>query len=152
MTAGIELVFQHSAPAVRRRDLRQFLRRITQEVAGRSGVTCLITTDQELRRLNRQFLGKDYATDVLSFPAESNAAGGSSGPLGEIAISYDRAAEQAATLGHGVEQELRILMLHAVLHLAGMDHETDHGRMRREEARWRRHFQLPAGLIERANA
>ena len=105
--------------------------------------TCLITTDAALRSLNRRFRRKDTPTDVLSFASPNGAAG-------EIAISFDRAAEQAAELGHSVEQELRILMLHGLLHLGGMDHASDHGEMARAEARWRKRLGLPTGLIERA--
>ncbi len=114
------------------------------EVAGERPFTCLITGDGELRRLNRQFLGKDYPTDVLSFPA-----GEEGGTLGEIAISARRAAVQARERGHSVEEEIGILMLHGVLHLLGMDHERDRGRMARAETRWRKALGLPGGLIER---
>jgi probable rRNA maturation factor len=69
-----------------------------------------------------------------------------------MAISFDRAAAQAAELGHSVEDELRILMLHGLLHLAGMDHATDKGAMARAEIRWRKRLRLPSGLIERVNA
>jgi probable rRNA maturation factor len=106
-------------------------------VRGRA-VTCLITTDAELRRLNRRFRGKNCATDVLSFPPD------------EMAISFDRASEQAKELHHSLDAELRILILHGLLHLAGMDHEKDAGEMRRAETRWRKKLGLPAGLIERA--
>ena len=117
---------------------------------GRS-VSCLITTDAELRELNRRFRGKDYATDVLSFPSNRQATRSPVLP-DELAISFQRAAAQAAELGHGVETELRILILHGLLHLAGMDHETDKGDMARAESRWRKRLGLPAGLIERATA
>jgi probable rRNA maturation factor len=100
----------------------------------------LIASDAELQKLNQKFRGKDYPTDVLSFPPD------------DIAISFDRAAAQSAELGHSVEDELRILILHGLLHLAGMDHETDGGSMKRTEARWRKKLDLPSGLIERAKA
>ncbi len=112
---------------------------------------CLVTTDAELRRLNRQFRSRDYATDVLSFPATPQA-GLPDGYLGDLAISWQRAREQAREFGHSAETEIRVLMLHGVLHLAGMDHETDRGRMSRAESRWRRTLCLPAGLIERVVA
>lgn len=117
--------------------MRDFLTELVKRVARGRAVTCLITTDAELRRLNRQFRGRNYATDVLSFPPD------------EMAISLDRAAAQAKELGHSLDDELRILILHGVLHLCGMDHETDSGRMRRAETRWRKRFGLPVGLIER---
>jgi probable rRNA maturation factor len=121
-----------------RRDLRRYFNDLAQEVLPGQGAVCLITSDAEMRELNHKFRGKDYSTDVLSFPPE------------DIAISFDRAAAQSAELGHGIEDELRILMLHGLLHLAGMDHETDGGAMRRTETRWRKRLGLPSGLIERA--
>lgn len=107
---------------------------------------CLLTTDAELRQLNREFRGKDYATDVLSFPA-----GAAGGPLlGDIAISLDHARVQARALGHTITEEVSVLLLHGVLHLLGMDHESDEGQMRRTERNWQKKLGLPAGLIERA--
>jgi len=134
------LLFRHRSPGVDRRDLRRFWQDLAREILPGQGVDCLIATDKDLRSLNRKFRGKDYATDVLSFPPE------------DIAISFDRAAAQAAELGHNVEIEVRILMLHGLLHLAGMNHESDVGAMKRSEARWRKRLGLPAGLIERAKA
>jgi probable rRNA maturation factor len=97
----------------------------------------LVTDDATVRTLNRHFRAKDRPTDVLSFPAGFAQP---DGPpyLGDIAISLDTARRQA--LGHGVslEHELAVLLLHAVLHLCGYDHETDAGEMRRLEARLRR--------------
>jgi probable rRNA maturation factor len=137
------LLFQHPSRRVARRPLRMFLEETAAQILSSGEVICLVTDDVRVRALNQQFRGKDYATDVLSFPSE---AGG-----GEIAISFDTAALQAAELGHGVEEELRILMLHGLLHLAGMDHENDSGHMARAEAKWRKRMGLVAGLIERAH-
>ncbi len=131
------LLFRHPSRRVRRTPLRNFLTELEKRVARGHAITCLITTDAELRRLNRQFRGKNYSTDVLSFPPD------------EMAISLDRAAAQAKELGHSLDAELRILMLHGLLHLRGMDHEADSGEMRRAETRWRKRLGLPAGLIER---
>jgi len=80
---------------------------------------------------------------VLPFPAEDGAA------LGKLAISANRASVQARQFGHSRLDEIRILMLHGVLHLIGMDHETDRGQMARAEAHWRKKLDLPAGLIAR---
>jgi len=132
------VLFRHPSPRVRRTELRRFLKDLAQQILPGQGVTCLMGTDKDLSALNRKFRGKDYAADVLSFPPE------------DIAISFERAAEQAAERGHGVEDEVRILMLHGLLHLAGMDHHTDKGAMARAEVRWRKRLGLPAGLIERA--
>jgi probable rRNA maturation factor len=141
--AETSLLFRHPSSRVRRGPLREFLNEIGRRVGHGCALSCLITTDRELRALNRRFLGHDFATDVLSFPSAN-------GEPGELAISLDRAREQAAQYGHPLETELRILMLHGVLHLAGMDHEADSGEMARAEARWRRRLGLPAGLIERS--
>jgi probable rRNA maturation factor len=134
------VLFQHPSPRVRRTELRRFLKDLAPEILPAQSVTCLIAADKDLSALNRKFRGRSSATDVLSFPPE------------DIAISFDRAAAQAAELGHSVEDELRILMLHGLLHLAGMDHETDSGAMKRAEARWRKKLGLPSGLIERTKA
>jgi probable rRNA maturation factor len=142
------VVFRHPSRRIRRRPLREFLADLTRLVAPGRAVTCLITTDQELRELNRKFRRRDYATDVLSFTGEPSFEPS----LGEIAISLDRAAAQAAEYGHSIEEELRILILHAILHLTGMDHEADSGDMARAEAMWRRRLGLPLGLVERAGS
>jgi probable rRNA maturation factor len=141
----ISLLFRRAPAGLRRKDLREFARTLRAEVAGGRVFECLVTDDRELRRLNAQFLGRDYPTDVLSFPEASP-----DGFLGSLAISAGRAAAQAREHGHTLEEEIRILMLHGVLHLVGMDHETDRGRMARAERTWRRRFGLPTGLIERA--
>jgi probable rRNA maturation factor len=106
---------------------------------------CLLTGDQEICRLNRAFRRKQGPTDVLSFPSAASQRG----YLGEIAISWERAEEQALAYGHSTAQEIQILMLHGLLHLLGYDHETDRGRMVRAEIAWRRKFDLPNGLLER---
>lgn len=142
----IPLLF-HTSRRIDREDLRRFLDEITRRIARGRNITCLIANDAEVRRLNRKFRGKNQATDVLSFPpAKSN------GLAGDIAISIDRARIQAAERGHSLNDELRILMLHGALHLAGMDHESDSGEMARAESRWRKRLGLPGGLIERSQA
>ena len=131
------LLFQHPNRKVRRAPLREYWQTLAGTLGTRRDLTSLITTDAVLRDLNGRFRHKDQATDVLSFD-------------GEIAVSFDRAAEQAAEIGHSVDDELRILMLHGALHLMGLDHETDKGEMRRTETYWRKKLGLPHGLIERA--
>ena len=140
---GSTVVFRRSPAKVRPRAIQLFARRLSAEVAKQRVFECLITGDAELHRLNRNFRGKDAPTDVLSFPD------GEKGFLGSIAISAKRAAAQARQFGHSTEDEIRILMLHGVLHLIGLDHETDDGEMARAEKRWRAKLGLPAGLIER---
>ena len=118
----ILLLFRRAPAALPRRDLKDFAQQLRQQVAGGRAFVCLITDDRELRRLNREFLQNDYPTDVLSFPSEN-----AEGDLGEIAISSGRATAQALEFGHSVTQEIQILMLHGLLHLIGMDHESDAG-------------------------
>lgn len=141
---GPIIFFRRAGTGLPRRELRDFARLLSVEVAAGRPFDCLLTGDKELQRLNHQFLGHDYPTDVLSFPS-----GMEGGFAGEIAISTNRAAEQAKEFGHTMAEELRILMLHGVLHLLGMDHEKDRGAMARAEKRWRKHYALPSGLIER---
>ena len=138
------LLFRRVPKGLARRPLRDFAATLEREVSGGRPFTCLLTGDAELRRLNREFLGHDYATDVLSFPSP-----GPDGFLGEMAVSTARAAVQARELGHSLEDEIRVLILHGLLHLLGMDHERDRGRMARLERRLRQKLGLPAGLIER---
>ena len=144
------VLFRRAPAELNRRNLERFARTLRDEVSKGAGFTCLVTGDSHLRRLNRDFLGRDYPTDVLSFPV-----GQASRPvlgemaLGEIAISAARARRQAQEFGHALEEEIRILMLHGLLHLQGMDHETDRGQMKSAESRWRRSLGLPVGLIER---
>src|SRR5215216_4255712 len=112
MPASEDLVLFRRAPAsLPRRELRVFADLLRDLVARGREFHCLITDDRELRRLNREFRKADYATDVLSFPSADRG-----GSLGEIAISAERAAEQAREFGHSRMDEIRILMLHGVLH------------------------------------
>lgn len=126
--------------------LTRFLR-TAQQLAQLSGnVEVLLADDRALRRLNRQFRGKNKATDVLSFPAPLEMAGDHAG---DLAISLETAERQAAEHGLTLRDELRILLLHGVLHLSGMDHESDDGEMAGHEAALRRQLRLPVGLIAR---
>jgi probable rRNA maturation factor len=101
----------------------------------------LLTNDRTIRRLNRRFRNKDTATDVLSFPGSvllNQDLGFETGYLGDIIISVERACQQARERKHRLERELRILVIHGVLHLLGHDHETDKGQMHRKELRLQR--------------
>ena len=108
-------------------------------------VTVALVSDGRMRALNRTFRGKDYATDVLSFPVIDQP-----GLLGDIVIATGVAARQADDAGHSVATELRILALHGLLHLLGYDHDSDDGRMARAEARLRKKGGLKEGLLERS--
>ncbi len=128
--------------------LSRFLR-TAQRAAGVEGeIEVLLADDRALRRLNREFRGKDKPTDVLSFPAPPEFAGVYAG---DLAISIETAAKQATQHGHSLRDELRVLLLHGVLHLAGMDHESDAGQMAAREGELRRRLRLPSGLISRVS-
>jgi len=128
-----------------KRALRVFAHELSQTITKSGTFCCVITDDKELQRLNREFLHHDYPTDVLSFPQlEPN------GEVGELAISIERARAQSDEFGHSLIDELRVLMLHGVLHLAGFDHERDNGEMARTEHVLRKKLGLPSGLIARA--
>ncbi len=141
------VLFHVPARGFRRRELQRFARSLQELVSKGRPFDCLITGDAELRQWNRQFRKKDQATDVLSFPSRVGDEA-----VGEIAISLDRAKAQAAEYGHPADEEIRILMLHGLLHLIGMDHEGDNGKMARAERRWRKVLGLSTGLIERVRA
>jgi probable rRNA maturation factor len=98
-----------------------------------------------MQSLNRRFRGKNKATDVLSFPSQTR------GVAGDIAISLEIATRNAAALGHDLATEVKVLILHGMLHLAGYDHEIDDGEMQAREASLRQKFKLPVGLIERTH-
>ena len=131
------------------RTLERFLTAATTAIPLRGQVSVLITGDKVIRRLNRQYRGKNKATDVLSFPAAATANGKRRQVAGDLAISIDMAARQALMLEHPLATELKVLMLHGLLHLAGFDHEADKGQMAARELVLRRKLRLPGGLIER---
>jgi probable rRNA maturation factor len=131
--------------AEEKRRLRSFVRDLSERIGAGRPFSCVITNDKRLQELNRQFLNHNYPTDVLSFPQPNG-----SDELGEMAISIERADVQAQQYGHPLMDELRILILHGVLHLTGMDHERDRGEMARAERRFRKELGLRDGLIARS--
>ena len=147
------IVTDDAGRALRRPGLSVWLSRVAPARA-RGTVTIALVSDGRIRALNRQYRGKDLATDVLSFPygAGSPAAAAPHSHqrhLGDIVIARGVAARQASTAGHPVPAELRILALHGLLHLLGYDHERDSGQMARLEEKLRRKGGLTTGLIER---
>jgi probable rRNA maturation factor len=136
----------------------------------RGVVSVALVSDRRVRTLNRSYRRKDYATDVLSFPATSALPRRTPGTrrrkpllppvssaspvvdsfLGDIVIARGVARRQAREAGHSERTEIRVLALHGLLHLLGYDHEQDQGRMLRVERRLRRKGGLREGLIERA--
>jgi len=132
-----------STRSVSAAQLQRFARRAQKLAEVQGEVDILVATNKRLRDLNRLFRRKDKATDVLSFPRPSG---------GDIAISAQIAFENAQRYGHSLASELKILVLHGMLHLAGYDHESDNGRMARAESRLRSQLKLPASLIDRAHS
>lgn len=132
--------------------LERFVLRARRSVRLRQTVNVLVTGSAEMRSLNRQFRGADKPTDVLSFPPSPATNGRGQRLPGELAISLDIARENAQRLGHSLADEVKILTLHGILHLAGFDHEKDHGEMARKESQLRRQLKLESGLIERVQS
>jgi probable rRNA maturation factor len=132
--------------ALNKSALTRFLHRAAASVELEGEVQVLLTSDAEIKRLNKAFRGKNKPTDILSFPAADEAED----IAGDLAISLETAARQAAEHSHALQAELKILMLHGLLHLAGEDHETDSGEMAARELALRRQLGLSKGLIERA--
>jgi probable rRNA maturation factor len=131
--------------------LERFVLKARRAARLQGRVNVLVTGSTAMRSLNLRFRQKSKPTDVLSFPSESSSQKHSkrAGLAGEIAISADIARQNAARLGHPAALEIKLLALHGILHLAGMDHERDNGEMARKEAHLRSVLRLPTGLIER---
>lgn len=122
-------------PEAAARRLRPWLARLLRSLAPEmSSFGARFTSDTELRRLNRTYRDKDAVTDVLSFPGEVTPEGQH---LGDVVISLPATRRQALESGHSTERELRLLLLHGVLHCLGYDHETDDGAMERLEHKLR---------------
>jgi probable rRNA maturation factor len=150
MTSGSTLLFgaipaELKPSAADKRTLVQFVHTLCRRMCRSRPLICLLTGDAQLRQLNRDFLGHDYPTDVLSFPSTDFKP-----EIGEIAISLERAAAQAAEFGHAPLDEIKILLLHGTLHLTGFDHDDGDDAMALEENRWRAEFGLPETLIARS--
>jgi len=143
------VILQRPIPQLSRTSLERFVRVARHAVRLKGTVNVLVTGSTVLRAMNRQFLGKNRATDVLSFLPSETGLRPVKPSAGDIAISTDIARENARRLGHSLADEVKILTLHGVLHLAGFDHERDNGEMARKELRLRRQLRLPLGLLER---
>jgi probable rRNA maturation factor len=149
----IEAPSNFEAPLPNKASLARFLNRAQRAVGLEGEVQVLLADDATLKRLNRTFRAKNKTTDVLSFPA-TEEAGFFNEPdapamAGDLAISLETAARQAAEFGHTLRDEVRVLLLHGVLHLAGFDHEVDSGEMAAREDELRHKLRLPISLIAR---
>src|SRR5262249_25114337 len=135
------IIFEKTMQGANRPALVRFARQ-AQKLAGvRGEVGILVAGNRRIQALNRRFRKKDKPTDVLSFCRDGG---------GDIAISADIAGQNAARYHHSPASELKILVLHGMLHLAGHDHETDDGRMAKLESKLRAKLGLPGSLIGRA--
>ena len=140
------VIMKSRVPGLTQRKLAEFVAELSEHIRLAGAVKVLVTSSKEMKILNSRFRGKAQATDVLSFPGP----GFTDGFAGDIAISLDIAARNARAFGHPISAEVKVLVLHGVLHLAGYDHESDRGEMTRLEGRLRRKLSLPTALIERA--
>jgi probable rRNA maturation factor len=140
------IILEHETEGTSARALNLFAAKAQRAVALRGEVNIRVASSRELQELNRRFRKKNQPTDVLSFPSETPKL------AGDIAISGEIAAANAAAMGHSTQTELKVLILHGLLHLAGYDHEADGGEMRTRETILRRQLGLPVGLIERAHS
>jgi probable rRNA maturation factor len=130
------------------------LRHVGEQVLlleGVSGqVTLVMTGDESIQELNRDYLGVDEPTDVLAFSAQEEAGAFVTAPdagdyLGDVIVSYPRAAAQAVEQGHPVEHELTLLIVHGILHLLGYDH-ADEGE---KAIMWARQEAILRDLLDR---
>ena len=137
------VIVREKIEAVSTAVLNRFAQNAKRRVGLAGEVSILITSSDEVRQLNRKFRKKNKATDVLSFPSHDFENSG------DIAISWEIARENGDALGHGTPTELKVLILHGMLHLAGYDHESDSGEMATLEMELRKKLRLPQGLIER---
>jgi len=136
----IEIINRQRAHKNNQSEWAHFAQRALQSIQQRpQSATVVFVSDATIRKLNRQFRGQSYATDVLSFAAEpepferENAL-----HLGEIVVSTERAAVQAKQNGLTFKNEVQQLILHGLIHLCGYDHETDYGEMNRLELKLRK--------------
>jgi probable rRNA maturation factor len=130
---GVVLLNRQRRQKVSSARLRRVLGGAAEALRVGGEVSLVLAGDRLLRRLNRDFRGKDRPTDVLSFPGDGGEAG-----LGDVVISVETAGRNARRLGRSLLQELDVLALHGFLHVLGHDHETDGGAMDRLERRLRK--------------
>jgi len=143
------IILHKKVPGLSGSSLERFVLQARRATGVRGIVNVLVTSGSSMRSLNRQFRGLNKTTDVLSFPSAPSVSARRK-TAGDIAVSADLAVQNAHRLGHSAAQEVKILALHGLLHLAGYDHERDNSEMASKEASLRRKLRLPAALIERS--
>jgi probable rRNA maturation factor len=138
----IEILNRQRRHRIKRKPWQEFAEQALRAVGERSKTaTIVFVGDAAITKLNRQFRGRNHATDVLSFLANAEPFENESRKtLGEIVISAQRATAQAKQNRLNFDDEVRQLILHGLLHLCGYDHETDNGEMNRLELKLRKRF------------
>jgi probable rRNA maturation factor len=144
--SGKMVIFQKRVASLTELALSRFVARARRAAGLKGMINVFVTSSAEMESLNRRFREKDKPTDVLSFPADPSLR---KQFAGEIAISAEIATRNALELGHSPADEVKILVLHGILHLRGYNHECDNGQMARREKQLRAKLHLPLGLIER---
>jgi probable rRNA maturation factor len=140
----IEVINRQRSRKINLKQWREFAEKALKAIgAKKAGTTIVFVSDDAIRKLNQQFRGNNYATDVLSFPISAEPFEvGQQKELGEVVISVQRAAAQARSNGLSFANEVKQLILHGLLHLSGYDHETDKGEMNRLELRLRKRLDI----------
>jgi probable rRNA maturation factor len=139
----IEVINRQRARKINAKEWREFAEEALRAIGAERDATIVLVGDEAIRKLNRQFRGRNCATDVLSFPSAAEAFEvDRQNELGEVVISVPRATSQARSNGLSFSEEMKQLILHGLLHLSGYDHETDKGRMNRLELRLRKTLRI----------
>lgn len=153
------ILFDNRVDTVIDDEILKFLETIANNLTSRD-IELLFVSNNEIRALNVEFLGKDYVTDVLSFPLDFNEFMSKSCnsysslnslqlPLGSIVIAFEIADSVAKAQNHSLRDELAILFTHGLLHLLGYDHESDNGEHRQKECEILARFGIESTLISR---
>ena len=120
---------------INKRPLEELEKKLREEFNIKVPLSVVLVSDRKISQMNRQYRGKEGPTDVLSFYYNDPHY------LGDIIISVETALKQAEEMGHSIERELKILLIHGFLHLLGYDHETDNGEMRKLERKlWKKYL------------
>jgi probable rRNA maturation factor len=116
---GLEIIVEHAVPELQEEEIKR-LARVVLDKEGRRGmeVALLLTDDSTIQSLNKSHRKMNQPTDVLAFPMENDEE-----ILGDIAVSVQTAERQAAAAGHSLHTELKLLLLHGLLHLCGLEHD-----------------------------
>jgi probable rRNA maturation factor len=131
---GMTIDVSGKAPGVSRSELRAWARAALRHLQlTQAELSLALVADATIHALNRRYRGKDKPTDVLAFPLADEVQ---PSLLGDVVISVETASRQARRRGHPLREELQVLLVHGILHLAGYDHEVSRSeavRMRRKE-------------------